>query len=953
MATCTAILMRQASVFSARAFRVVRGVGQKSTLHPPPPLSLSPPPPPPPQRRQRFISTFSLNNKADCFNPTINGTAASHRLQQVRWKGRNDGARYANRVRKPTKKQRRKHNLKLKRIRQEQNKHSPPGSKAALRREEEQMDKDELLKDSDDGPLIADEYTADDALLDDMIGNTSAAHPTPEPVYLGHQHRFYFDKIADQMEDYRNYQKQVVEGSETTELALPPIDLPSDRDISMALRAFRDKHGTKQKPVGIVAALQHIIQDMGVPLNALDQLSYSTLLTCCRTEPEARRVFQLMRDQQVPISAYCWSILVDIHAKLGDYEGCVRVHEEMKQTAGLAPTLASFTSLLAACYKICNDGRVAHSIRARAAKVGWENWMEMRITGIDADVMAYGAMLRLMAAQGQPEKAINLLEEMPRFEVKPTTLCFTSALRAVARSHETANRYEHGSSRRYRRREEITQHHGKLARSILIQAEEHGVEFDSGLIAALTLCAAAAGDLATAKAIYVASQIRRMDQFRTIGSESHLARLRGEDVPIESNTMDLLPSGSNTSDSDDEQIAATGGHLSGQQEQSQNGVVLTLDDDYLQEKNLMRQREERRKQYPSFGEREYGKDSRVLSAILLACARTSDKNGIGTMWQGRENKGYLCINSLRLIAARWKPQYYDNEIPGQKFKDNLTWEGEHRNEDYRPGKRQSRKFKGVDVDESGGTTLDDLDEEFYRMFVNEDGRTKEEFRKKTPEDIWRLKYGDNDPYIVDGHEPHPLNLHVAQKGLTAGAIPKKQQLKLNGTTETGDVSDSEEGSQRYGFVDAEGRPLEDDPADDVYFDFETKTWKKKIAVSATRDGDGSSEMFWDTTLDDAKDNPKNEQRQIKATYDDKTEFFFDDNEMRWKTRPKPVNSLIGSALSSSSTEDSDKLFTEFESDALTNPKPAVELTKKTDLVCICLIVCLKNFYHAALIARYQ
>ena len=100
-------------------------------------------------------------------------------------------------------------------------------------------------------------------------------------------------------------------------------------------------------------------------------------------------------------------------------------------------------------------------------------------------------------------------------------------------------------------------------------------------------------------------------------------------------------------------------------------------------------------------------------------------------------------------------------------------------------------------------------------------------------------------------------------------------------------------------------------------------------------------MLWDTTFDDAKDNPKNEQRQIKATYDDKTEYFFDDNEMRWKTRPKPVNSLIGSARSSSSIEDSDKLFTEFESDALTNPKAAMELTKKKDLVCICLNVCLK------------
>ena len=59
-------------------------------------------------------------------------------------------------------------------------------------------------------------------------------------------------------------------------------------------------------------------------------------------------------------------------------------------------------------------------------------------------------------------------------------------------------------------------------------AENAETEQDDGFIAALISCAAAAGDLATAKAIFVANQIRRLDQFRTIGSDAHLARLRGE-----------------------------------------------------------------------------------------------------------------------------------------------------------------------------------------------------------------------------------------------------------------------------------------------------------------------------------------------------------------------------------------------------------------------------------------
>lgn len=61
--------------------------------------------------------------------------------------------------------------------------------------------------------------------------------------------------------------------------------------------------------------------------------------------------------------------------------------------------------------------------------------------------MVYGAMSRLCAARGQAETAIILLEETETtFRVKPTTLCFSSALRAIARSHQLAIRYENGAS---------------------------------------------------------------------------------------------------------------------------------------------------------------------------------------------------------------------------------------------------------------------------------------------------------------------------------------------------------------------------------------------------------------------------------------------------------------------------------------------------------------------------
>lgn len=82
-----------------------------------------------------------------------------------------------------------------------------------------------------------------------------------------------------------------------------------------------------------------------------------------------------------------------MYAKVGDYEGAAAVIEEMV-VEGVPPSLPAYTSFLAACYKVCNDGRIAHSIRAKAGKLAFEKWQEMRVVGVNPDVMAYGAMLR-------------------------------------------------------------------------------------------------------------------------------------------------------------------------------------------------------------------------------------------------------------------------------------------------------------------------------------------------------------------------------------------------------------------------------------------------------------------------------------------------------------------------------------------------------------------------------
>lgn len=90
------------------------------------------------------------------------------------------------------------------------------------------------------------------------------------------------------------------------------VPLPTDRDISNTLRAHRDRHGTRQKPIGIVKGLQHLLQDLKVPATAFGEYTFTALLTCCRTPQEGRRIFKLIRDHNHEISSYSWSILVDV-----------------------------------------------------------------------------------------------------------------------------------------------------------------------------------------------------------------------------------------------------------------------------------------------------------------------------------------------------------------------------------------------------------------------------------------------------------------------------------------------------------------------------------------------------------------------------------------------------------------------------------------------------------------
>ena len=303
---------------------------------------------------------------------------------------------------------------------------------------------------------------------------------------------------------------------------------------------------------------------------------------------------------------------------------------------------------------------------------------ELIFVDVSFIVMAYGAILRLCAARGLPERAIGLLEDMERFEVKPTTLCFTAALKSVARSHEISNRYQRGTSRRDMKRETITAHHGKMARQIVILAEASEVEQDDGFTSALMLCSAAAGDSATAKAILLASEARKLDHLRTIGGSRPHA-LDGLDDGLQLNSG----------------ITKDAGIFS----------------DLIVMEGTLNKSSRNNKEIVTFGEREYGKDTRIISALVRSCAQALNKNGIGTMWAGRENLGYLCENSLRLITTRWEPSYRDNSVPGVSSTKVGVGALRHMDEretdyEYTPGKR--KKFRGLFVDEDDIATIDDV-----------------------------------------------------------------------------------------------------------------------------------------------------------------------------------------------------------------------------------------------------
>ena len=851
------------------------------------------------QQQQRCYSSvpsqFSILASIHNRNPSL------HCHTQVRFK-RNDGSKAFNKQRKVDKKgqkkeRRRKYAVEF----EKKGKHSAPGSAAGPRREWVQEQTKELIDWKKRGGYPEDEaaslgeYGVNDALLDDLLGNSAhlTSTPSPEPIFLGDYHPQLFEKAKDQVKKYEKYTlKLAAATTEEEKAALTLVPPPNDREISLVLRAYRDKNGTKTKPIGLHKALLHIMQDLHIPTTLFGEHCYSTLLTCCKTPKEAAKVMLLMSQRGQPINEYTWSILIDIHARLGDFEGCNSVMDDMK-VAGVPPGLPAYTSLLAACYKVCNSGTTAPAVKARAGDMGWEKWKELRINGVEADAMAYGAIIRLLAARGRAEQAISTLQEMRQFQVKPTTLCFTAALKGVARSHEISVRYENGASRRFRRREQLTLYHGRMTRDIIVMAEQAEVVQDDGFVTALIMCAAAAGDSATAKAIVLASEVRRMDQLRTIGPDSHLLSLRGLEEHDIANGLAQVSGGiKNLVLPEKMQQRLTAGNLE---------LTTTTDSITPVTASMLNPRKRR----TAFEEREFGdKDNRVLTALMHACASAVDPKGMGDMWSGKNNKGYLHENSLRLIATVEQPRYHDNSIPGTIGTEvglgamNLQDDGV----EEMSKRLRRKKYEGGREDSDIGTDMDTIDTQYYGMF-------EEEYLKREQlehEDTLRRLHlvqgrdwtGMKDPSLNPEHEnktdqEEPPDFVEQAKHVYYDAASGKLKSR-KGMDEKGGFYWDEEANQWKArkpengtvAVDADPKVMEPqvmEPKEEWYFDQDEMKWMSKMVYPEA------------SLISKKKSEPPSVNSSTTSSVvqdglvEMEEEYFFDSDELKWKTRAKSVH----------------------------------------------------------------
>ncbi|EJK70747.1 hypothetical protein THAOC_07867, partial [Thalassiosira oceanica] len=161
----------------------------------------------------------------------------------------------------------------------------------------------------------------------------------------------------------------------------------------------------------------------------------------------------------------------------------------------------------------------------------------MREHPVPPDAMAYGTLLRILSARGQPERVIDVLEEVTASLVLPTHAETGRDERRRRRGGVVDDDGEDGPSEAddahvyvgAERREEPRAGADHVAPRATREAGHHNgreVARDDGFVASLMRCAAAAGDASMVREIYLASRVRRMDHLRTsgVGTTSSVCR---------------------------------------------------------------------------------------------------------------------------------------------------------------------------------------------------------------------------------------------------------------------------------------------------------------------------------------------------------------------------------------------------------------------------------------------
>ena len=97
-------------------------------------------------------------------------------------------------------------------------------------------------------------------------------------------------------------------------------------------------------------------------------------------------------------------------------------------------------------------------------------------------------------------------------------------------------------------------------------------------------------------------------------------------------------------------------------------------------------------------------------------ANAVEQRGLGDMWCGRENKGYMDESSLGMIEMRHIPKYVDNSIPGMTSADASLVGMVLDDEDME--KMGNSIFMGV-IEDQDDNRVDELDPLLYGPVVND------------------------------------------------------------------------------------------------------------------------------------------------------------------------------------------------------------------------------------------